>query len=100
LHDYWDKGAGILLHKEARNPAFVKQFAEEIEEQWPCKVHTMDISAENWVRSSHALAIKVAYNIKAHTSPSKGYQKNAQKLTIKQIAKAGCRLAAVLNAVN
>lgn len=95
LHAYWDRGAGFLngRHLSANQ---IKQMARRIEQNYPCS-RSIDINPMLWAKESHALAINAYKNLGGRENPSQQYQEDAQKITIKQIALAGCRLGALLN---
>lgn len=95
LHAYWDKGGGILGGKKHNGMAYIKKRAAKIEQRWPCEVLVLDTTPIQWAQESHALAIHNAYALPMNEQ----YQKNAQKISEKQIATAGCRLGTLLNTI-
>ncbi|MDP3705086.1 MAG: S1/P1 nuclease [Legionellaceae bacterium] len=94
LHAYWDKGAGVLSSKPRYSQNDVKQMAANIEQQWPCDPAVMNRNPMDWANESHELAIKEAYTLPADGMPDTTYQQKVSRITIQQIALAGCRLAA------
>ncbi|MFI4919783.1 MAG: S1/P1 nuclease [Legionellales bacterium] len=96
LHQYWDKGAGSLVGLSTKYQ--IKNRAHELEENWPCQM-AAEGGPEQWVNLSHQLAVTQVYKIGPGTTPGKQYQSEAQMITQKQIASAGCRLAALLNKI-
>lgn len=95
LHKYWDNGAGILLNQ--RKQFQIKSKAHDLENKWSCSMANVEEKPEQWVQSSHHIALTQVYTITAGTTPNKQYQKNAQTTVQKQIVFAGCRLAHLLN---
>jgi S1/P1 Nuclease len=100
LHTYWDNGGGFLKKKGEKKLSLIKNMAHALEKEWPCHWKREERNLKLWAKQSHQLGIRVAYQIKPNTKPSKAYQLRAQKVVKKQLAIAGCRLAAVLNTVN
>lgn len=95
LHAYWDKGAGLLSEKRHYSQTDVKQMAMRIEQQWPCYPADMSLSPMDWANESHTLAVEKAYTLSDDGIPSAAYQQMVKRITVKQIALAGCRLAAL-----
>lgn len=95
LHRFWDNGGGILLGKSSKKN--IAEKAREFESKWPCIIANRQRKAEEWISSSHQLALTQAYTLLPHTKPTEAYQKSAQELSEQQIAFAGCRLAFTLN---
>ncbi|CDZ78267.1 S1/P1 Nuclease [Legionella massiliensis] len=98
LHSYWDKGGGFLSGKSYSNKQ-IQRKARAIEKRWPCKPEAMTLNPQIWTEESHQLAVEKAYLIKAGQKPDKNYQYMVKRITEKQIALAGCRLAATLNSI-
>jgi len=95
LHSYWDKGAGLLGTKNY-NETQIEKRAAKIEKRWPCKQLDLDSTPAQWANESHILAIKRVYKLPV----DEHYQINAQKISEKRIAIAGCRLGALLNKID
>lgn len=97
LHEYWDNGGGVLL---GQSKLFqIQNKARQLEGKWSCKQATADKAPQQWVDASHLIAVKNVYSIDAGSVPSKTYQLKAQDTTEKQLFKAGCRLAMLLNEI-
>jgi hypothetical protein len=92
LHSYWDRGAGALIDKKRYTAFDIRQIAKKIEGRWPCASLNVDFKPMSWALESHDLAINFAYKLPIN----KTYQKQAVDISLKQIAIAGCRLAAIL----
>jgi S1/P1 Nuclease len=92
LHAYWDRGAGLLY----KNPN-LKALTKAIERQYPCKAFNTEFAPEAWSLDSYNLAKDYAYRNSKKINFS--YQSKAQVLCKKQLALAGCRLAAAINAL-
>ena len=102
LHAYWDNGAGALLIKSHQDKLLqaTKRVAS-IESRWSCQVTKADTNPEHWADESHALAINSAYKeLPTDNVPDKKYQNLVQKISERQIALAGCRIAALLNQID
>jgi hypothetical protein len=97
LHQYWDRGGGILLGKSQSKQ--VKHTAKLLEKKWSCKQAMLQKKPSQWINSSHNIALNQVYTIAPNTIPDQSYQLNTQNITQKQIHKAGCRLAFVLNQI-
>lgn len=95
LHQYWDRGGGILMGP--RKKFHLKQKARQLEKQWPCTALQTDNHLEQWVRDAHLLALQYAYSLVPNQAPSTQYQDKVQQISKQQIALAGCRLATLLN---
>lgn len=95
LHAYWDKGAGVLIGHSTKRQ--LKNKAHQLELKWPCNLSDKDNNPKQWIESSHQIALQHAYTIKIGSIPDKKYQLNAQNISQKQIALAGCRLARLMN---
>lgn len=95
LHKYWDNGAGILIGQSKRSQ--IENKARQLEERWPCTGAYAQTKPQEWIKSTHQYALTQVYTTPPNQRPTKKYQLNAQKITEKQIALAGCRLAHVLN---
>ncbi|CAM2903099.1 S1/P1 nuclease [Legionella worsleiensis] len=95
LHKYWDNGAGILIGKNT--PAKLRNKARQLEKRWSCSEADKVIKPQEWIKSSHQLALTRVYTLKQYQVPDKRYQMEAQTITQKQLFFAGCRLANVLN---
>lgn len=98
LHEYWDKGAGVL--RGSRQDFQLRNKAQQLENRWSCSIALAQKKPEQWIQSSHHVARTEVYNIYPGTIPSKRYQLNAQNLSQKQILFAGCRLAYLLNTLS
>lgn len=96
LHQYWDKGAGVLTYKTF---LAIKIKAYLLEKKWPCTYANELKEPKDWVNASHNLAVTHAYSIRTHKKPSKPYQDNTIAIVDQQIAFAGCRLANLLNSI-
>ncbi len=97
LHQYWDNGGGILIGQSKKFQ--VKNKALQLEQKWSCKIANTQMKPEQWVKSSHDLALSQVYKINPDSAPDKRYQLNAQNISQKQILLAGCRLANLLNEI-
>lgn len=95
LHGFWDKGAGQFSDKKIS----LKRLAKNIENRYPCMKED-SISPITWIQQSHQIAEKFSYSLLEHARPSNDYQQKAMDLSEKQIALAGCRLAAMLNRIH
>lgn len=91
LHSYWDRGAGILQTQKSYNAEEVKAMANIIEKKWPCDKKNISIDPELWAQESYSIAVNYAYK----TPFDYKYQKQAQEISLRRIALAGCRLAAI-----
>ncbi|QBR84082.1 nuclease [Legionella israelensis] len=97
LHWYWDQGAGLFKTTDyVKQPQLIRR-ARQIEKQWPCELKSVSRRPTDWLKESHAIAIKDVYQLHPHEKPGKAYQKHAQNISVQRVALAGCRLAAVLN---
>lgn len=94
LHRYWDNGAGLLNNVKK---AQIAAKAQQLSKQWSCSKADAGSKPEQWIKASHKLAVSHAYNTATNQRPTKHYQLNAQQISEQQIARAGCRLAYVLN---
>jgi hypothetical protein len=99
LHAYWDKGGGFLNNSPNHNSSWLKEKARSIEQRWPCHLEKMELDPQLWARQSFQLAVNKAYSLKPGRKPSIQYQKMTKAISERQIALAGCRLAALLNAL-
>lgn len=99
LHSYWDNGGGYLKLKtpKKRNPS-IKKMAAQLEHEYPCSSLSLTIAPTEWAKESHELGIK-AYQLLYHNIPYHYYQITTINIVKKQIALAGCRLGALLNAI-
>lgn len=97
LHTYWDNGGGVLIGQSKKFQ--VKNKARQLEQKWSCSAANQEKNPEQWIKSSHNIALTQVYTISPDTMPGKRYQLNAQNISQKQILLAGCRLAAMLNSV-
>ena len=93
LHQYWDRGGGLLLGPSS--DAHARQIAQGIAARFPCALDKMDIDPQHWALESHRLAVSEIY-------PKLPLQsKAAVQLSARQrLALAGCRLARILNATD
>lgn len=94
LHGYWDNGAGLFLP-----PVNVFAMGASLEQKYSCEQANQQKNPEEWIASSHQLAISQAYSLQPNSKPSEKYQKEAQHVVEKQIVMAGCRLAGLLNEI-
>lgn len=99
LHAYWDRGAGFLMSKRRYTPLQIEKKALRIEKNFPCDLlKKEDNNPRNWINESHDLAVNIVYKALPKTNiPDKAYHQLTKKIVEKQIALAGCRLAALLN---
>lgn len=94
LHQYWDRGGGFLLGpKTAKH---IREKARQLEDKWSCEAANTLTRPEEWIKTTHELAISAAYTISPNTVPNKEYKKSAELITQRQILFAGCRLACLL----
>lgn len=91
LHQYWDRGAGILFAKKYLNSKEVKKLAKEISREYPCDKSVVKVDPVAWAKESHNLAVSYAYDLPINA----GYQERTQNISKKRIAQAACRLAAM-----
>lgn len=99
LHSYWDQGGGFLSWWLAKNKTVLESTAQKLEKKYPKSWFGSRVNQLNpkiWVKESHDLAEKKAYNIIEYSSPSKAYQQQVQTITEEQIVLAGYRLALLL----
>ncbi|KTD23506.1 3'-nucleotidase/nuclease [Legionella maceachernii] len=97
LHAYWDRGGGSLYKKQSYKQLI--KIAYRIEEVWPCQLEKMNLEPKSWAKESYQIAIQKAYLVKPGQKPDKKYQHMVKRVTEQRIALAGCRLAALLNAL-
>ncbi len=95
LHGYWDSAGGLLRTKNKFKRLRVKKYALSLERKWPCSSEVY--SPEQWVKHAHKLAVLYAYTLKPGMKPTKPYQLQVRTISERQLARAGCRLAARLN---
>ncbi len=100
LHQYWDKGAGLLSEHRHYKSQQIKGMAKLIEQQFPCDLKSMDLSPDHWAKESHQYAKNFAYSVKPNAIPKPAYQDRAKRISKERIALAGCRLAALLNEID
>jgi hypothetical protein len=94
LHAYWDRGGGLL---NVRKP-IILDMANEYLKLTPCNPNNINIDLAAWTNEANDLAIKIAYKDLPKTKIiSDKYQLKTKNLTKKQLAIAGCRIAAILN---
>jgi hypothetical protein len=100
LHAYWDKGGGFLVTKHQYTDDELKNIATMIEKNWPCAANPSLDPAE-WAKEAHQLAVDNAYHqLARRQKPSPRYQRLVNTISEQQIARAGCRLALLLNTMN
>lgn len=99
LHAYWDAAGGYAPQHQRLSSAELKAKAHAIERQWPCKkwLAAKELNPRQWSEQSHQLARNKAYSIQPGATPDKRYQQMVIQTSKKQMALAGCRLAATLN---
>lgn len=95
LHQYWDRGAGILLARKKLTAIEVKNLAKEIAKEYPCNKVKVELEPAAWAKESHAIAANYAYNLPINSN----YQESAQIISKKRIAIAACRLAVMSNTI-
>ncbi len=95
LHEYWDRGGGLLYKKCRDHQADVKDIARKLEKKWGCRLNKIALNPRNWADESHQLAIDFVYILPKSGEPSPAYQRMTQRVSSRQIALAGCRLAAL-----
>jgi len=94
LHAYWDRGGGLL---KVRKP-IILDMANEYLKLSPCNPNTIKVDLSAWANEANDLAIKIAYkNLPKSKIISDKYQLKVKNLTKKQLAIAGCRIAAIFN---
>lgn len=91
LHQYWDRGAGILFIKKYLNAKEVASLAKEIATEYPCDKSFVQVDPDAWAKESHNIAVNYAYSFPINSS----YQESTQNISKKRIALAACRLAAM-----
>lgn len=97
LHAWWDNGGG-LLNIRGRNAGMRREsLLHAINTQYVCHPENEVFKPRAWRDESHALATRVAYRLHEGVLPDAAYKRQTQQITRSQIARAGCRLAAVLN---
>ena len=99
LHTYWDKGGGYLTKPPMKSSEAIHRKALAIHAKYPCP-SDIEINPKVWAKEAHRIAIGTVYNIPEYSRPSKAYKKEAKAISEKQIAMAGCRLAALLDRIN
>lgn len=97
LHQYWDRGAGLLLGS-SKMP-HVKQKASQIESRFACLANEQK-TANDWAQESHQLGITKVYQIAERSKPSETYHSKALEIAEQRVALAGCRLAKLLNLIS
>lgn len=95
LHQYWDNGAGFFIGRGKQEQ--IKYKARLLEQKWPCAQITLIKDPAQWAKASYELAVNQVYQLTPKEIPDKQYQSNAQNISQKQTAIAGCRLATLLN---
>lgn len=95
LHAYWDRGGGFLSQQQKYTQRDVKQMAKKIENRWPCHLDSMNLNPMNWASESHTIAINQVYGKFLGEETGYTYQQMTQRISERQIALAGCRLAAL-----
>lgn len=96
LHAFWDRGGGWLANK-SYTQAQLNRKAYWLEKQWPCHLEEMNLDPHLWAEESFNLAVNKAYTLEPGQKISREYKAMTQAITEERIAKAGCRLAALLN---
>ena len=91
LHQYWDRGAGVLFAKKYLTTREVKSLAKAIASEYPCDKEAVQVEPAAWAKESHDLAVNYAYALPINAS----YQARSQNISKKRIAQAACRLAAM-----
>ena len=107
LHALWDSCLtrdGIRLERPLSNAgiAYIEDFKNEITALYPKdSIDELDITDfDAWVYESHKIGSENAYyGIKINDTPSDEYIQKNRKIAYRQIAKAGYRLADILNEV-
>ena len=100
LHAYWDKGGGFLVVKRQYTEAELKAKAASIEKNWPC-ASNISLDPMLWASEAHALAVDHAYHqLPNNKKPNSTYQHLVMAISEQQIARAGCRLAMLLNDIS
>ena len=93
LHAYWDRGAGLLIGKKHYSQQQLEKWSATVEQHWPCDRMVVEDVPMKWAEESHTIAVNSVYLFPINNI----YQQKARKTAEKQIALAGCRLAALLN---
>lgn len=91
LHQYWDRGAGLLHYKKRPNAEEVRNIAKYINNKYPCDKKNANLSPEKWAEESHEIAANFSYKLPANHK----YQTISQEIVVQRLAAAGCRLAAM-----
>lgn len=105
LHAYWDS-AGLLFKSKPLNRPLSKDDIEEIDKYTRDVMSTYpvteqdwkDMSVDTWVNESYEEA-KFAYSTPEDRKPSSEYQEETQRRCKIRLAKAGYRLALLLNEI-
>lgn len=95
LHSYWDQGGGYLMNTPRPTHALIKMKVKKLITEYPCVVAKMQLDPMVWESESFLIAKKIAY--RSHgLDVSEQHQAVVAEISKKQIALAGCRLAALL----
>ncbi len=94
LHQYWDRGAGVL--SGSATSAHVRKIARQIETRYPCNQLSSDANPTHWAQESHQIAVNEIYPQLQQLVEPQGMI-NARQRVQQQLALAGCRLAMMLN---
>lgn len=105
LHFLWDSGAGLFKEQvrplNEQGQRAIARYADDAEKALPyseAKKNLKPRDAHAWALESFEHAKKHAYaDIRMNERPSDGYVRNAQELSLRQVACAGYRLAELLN---
>lgn len=103
LHEFWDRGGGLLVMKRQSYRRYLKQInqlAQQLQQQYPwqdLQSLTDEQNPKLWTEHSYQLAVKDAYSLAYKAKPSAAYIKQAQAVSSKQLVVAGYRLAYWLN---
>lgn len=99
LHSLWDDAAG-----RDTSDAYVRRYEAEATAEYPAPEH-IEENPKRWIREGFQLAKAEVYTFGEETGSAEhplqlpaGYMENARRVARAQVATAGYRLAAVLNA--
>jgi hypothetical protein len=112
LHAYWDEAGGLFgysqIYRSSKgnfSPADkskIETFAKMLMSKYPTDDNpkSQDMNPASWIDESYDIARKEVYVwIEPRTSPTKEYEAKTQAICGRRIARAGYRLAALLNQI-
>lgn len=102
LHALWDMGGGLFLsHSREPDAGQVSELAKSIEGTFNARhLHGLaKTDPETWALESFSDAKQTAYALAPNSVPSDEYLTKARKLSAERAARAGYRLATLLNGI-